>query len=104
MANALRVSSNIEAKRDRRVRIRIDNPHPTGNKSTSIECAVRYVAAKRAEWSSSTSIRFVDVRIAEWVGYDTAARSGCATADQLRGVPVLGNLTKLITIARKQCA
>jgi hypothetical protein len=85
------------------------NPVSGKRKFISPRNAERYVARGRARWHGDTAIFFIEddhcyasakrsVEIASQLAYD---RIGGMNFEQVRGLPMLGDVTKLFHISRK---
>lgn len=85
--------------------VRIVNPRPGGARFTSEERALRFVARGEAEWRGD-AIAFVRGREGEprSLRAATAGLGSLARPDELRGLPVIGNLRAAYHLQTKVAA
>lgn len=84
--------------------VEIVNPAPNGRRYTNRKCALRYIEQGRAEPVGTKAIRFLstDYRVlatarsaSTHCGYDRAVTGERATQRELRGLPMVGDVSKL---------
>lgn len=89
-----------------KVKIRVANPVSLSLTYIPLKSAERYVARGRAHWQNERTIRFIEdshdraaaqrtMRYESQFAYD---RIGQMQVEQVKGIPVLGDVMKLFTL------